>query len=238
MRHKAPSPLNARTEVITDGYQLCARCGQPLLNGEPSIVVERSPTWRIYTHPEGPSCPAKAVKGWLAVRRAAGIRDSPNVETPREAEPIELNGSLRASVCILDDKHIEAELDSVDYASREIPMNIGWQAVLPNITEDDLIAWVDTARLSSLEQPGPANISSGQTHAAREQLSDWLVRRLAKSDAQDLQSGYRARKQRFRTDSQLWGDVRPKLPTWRRRRQGKMKDANAGHDPIEVRPPH
>ena len=121
MRYRAPKPLEARTEVIIDDYQLCARCGRVMTNGETAIVVQRSPSWLIYSHPEGPDCPAKAVKGWLAVRRAGGIRSSQNKETFRRAEPMKLNGLVLDCVCILDGKHIRAELDLVDYEPREIP---------------------------------------------------------------------------------------------------------------------
>jgi hypothetical protein len=182
MRYTAPKPLEARTEVIVDDYQLCARCGRVMTNGETAIVVQRSPSWLIYSHPEGPDCPAKAVKGWLAVRRAEGIRSSQNKETPRRAEPVKLNCLVRECVCILDSKHIRGELDLVDYAPREIPTRStgiryllsnlqfrmeggsrcavaqldpeegeshrGWQPVVCNAVEDDIIAAIDAGNLS------------------------------------------------------------------------------------------
>jgi hypothetical protein len=193
MRHKAPPPLNAKVEVITDGYQLCARCGRPLLNGEPSIVAERSTTWRIYTHPEGPSCPPKAVKGWLAVRRAEGIRASPNVATYRRAEPIELNGSVRESICILDQKHIDAELELVEYESREL---IGITArSIPYDAEDDLIAKIDAARAVPTDRAAPHS-SSVPTSAQRSQRC----------------AHRKLRNQHFRTDCHKWGRL-PQRPT-------------------------
>lgn len=180
MRVLAPPPANAIATHVSNGYQLCARCGKVLVEGENAVVVPRAPFWLIHTHEIGPNCPAKAVRGWKAVRRAEAIRNLPNEKMPREAEPFHLSGLVFPSKCLLDDKHIEAELALVDYApSDESPANPadlrrllsrlqfsmsgrgrsaveedslddvcqgGWQPVVRNAVEDELVASVDAAR--------------------------------------------------------------------------------------------
>jgi hypothetical protein len=115
MTHLAPMPESSRKTQIAHGYELCARCGEILVEGETAIATARLPSWQIYTHDVGPSCPARVVRGWLAVRRAESVARTNNVETVRESEPYHLGDALRPSVCILDDRHIEAALSVVDY---------------------------------------------------------------------------------------------------------------------------
>jgi hypothetical protein len=123
MRYGSPPPQSAKTDVIRDGYQLCARCGKVMTNGETAIVVPRTPMSPIYSHPTGSQCPPKAVRGWKAALRAEGVRDSPNVLTPRPAEPAHVGGVQRELTCILDDKHIEAELKPLNATlSDETPL--------------------------------------------------------------------------------------------------------------------
>jgi hypothetical protein len=120
----APTPTSAITTQVDNGYQLCARCGKVLVEGETVVVVPRAPFWLIHTHQIGPNCPPKAVKGWKAVRASEAIRTAANVITPREAEPFHLGAAAFPSVCLLDNKHIKAELALVDYApSDESPAN-------------------------------------------------------------------------------------------------------------------
>ncbi len=82
MRYKKPKPDIARPFIIStpddppsfgDAYQLCARCGNPLVGGDICEVVPRSPEWLIYSHPRGSlecnSGKDKAVRGWSAVHK-------------------------------------------------------------------------------------------------------------------------------------------------------------------------
>jgi hypothetical protein len=124
MKVLAPTPTSAITAQVADGYQLCARCGEVLVEGESAVVVPRAPFWFIYSHEIGPNCPPKAVKGWKAVRAAEGIRKSENLTIPREAEPVHHGGLAFPCACLLDDKHIEAEVALVQYyPSDESPAN-------------------------------------------------------------------------------------------------------------------
>ena len=122
MRVLAPPPANAIAMPVKDGYQLCARCGQVMTDGETAVVTPRSPFWLIYSHELGQHCPPKATRGWLAAKRANARRNSENKEILRTGEPYSLNGVPKPCVCILDDRHIEAELALVEYQfSDEIP---------------------------------------------------------------------------------------------------------------------
>ena len=124
MRVLAPTPASAITAQVADGYQLCARCGEVLVEGESAVVVPRASFWLIHSHEIGPNCPPKAVKGWKAVRAAEAIRKSENLTVPREAEPVHHGGLAFPCACLLDDKHIEAELALVQYyPSDESPAN-------------------------------------------------------------------------------------------------------------------
>lgn len=116
MRCPAPTPQSAWAEIVEEGYQLCGRCGGVLAAGDSAVIVRRSPSWLIYTHPH--QCSRNAVHGWLAVRRVEGIRDSANIFTPMPAleccQPIsEWLGSPCRCVCFLDEKHIRVERDLV-----------------------------------------------------------------------------------------------------------------------------
>jgi hypothetical protein len=119
MRVLAPTPENNVSAQVVDGYQLCARCGEVMIIGESAVVVRRFRSWLIYSHPLGPKCPPQAVRGWNAVRSADGIRKFPNKEVYRPAGPQHIGGSLRECVCLLDDEHIEAELELVEYHGKE-----------------------------------------------------------------------------------------------------------------------
>ena len=124
MKVLAPPPTSAITTQVADGYQLCARCGEVLVEGESAVVVPRAPFWLIHSHEIGPRCPPKAVKGWKAVKAAEAIRKSENLTIPREAEPVHHGGLAFPCACLLDDKHIEAELALVRYyPSDESPAN-------------------------------------------------------------------------------------------------------------------
>jgi hypothetical protein len=114
MSELAPVPASAMTTQVTDGYQLCARCGRVLVEGDTAVTVRRLSHWLIYSHQAGPNCPPKAVRGWKAARRADTIRNLNNEENIfREANANcldHLGVPARTCVCILDDKHIESEL--------------------------------------------------------------------------------------------------------------------------------
>jgi hypothetical protein len=129
MRVLAPLPTTATMTNIDDGYQLCARCGMVLVNDEIAVVVPRASFWHIYAHPIGVDCPPKAVKGWKAVRACEAVRNLPNKPDrwiAREAEPFRFLGVALPCVCLLDNKHIAAELRLVDYdASDESPASAG-----------------------------------------------------------------------------------------------------------------
>lgn len=115
MKVVAPTPESIVSTQIVDGYQLCARCGQAMVTGESALMAPRLHSWLVYTHHIGPGCPPKAVRGWKAVRFADNIRKLPNEEVSRQAESYNIGGLLRACVCLLDDKHIEAERALVEY---------------------------------------------------------------------------------------------------------------------------
>jgi len=124
MRVLAPPPMSATEGRITDGYQLCARCGQVMVDGDGVVLVPRLSSWLIHSHEVGPFCPPKAVRGWKVARAADTIRALENEEACREAEPYYIVGAVRSCVCLLDDKHIEAELALVEYQpSDEAPTN-------------------------------------------------------------------------------------------------------------------
>ena len=115
MKILTPTPECAEITQVVDGYQICARCGEPLVTGESAVVVPRSCSWLIYTHEINLSCPSKAVRGWKAVRLAEAVRKLENEDVFREAEPHDFRGALHECVCLLDDKHIKAELKLVEY---------------------------------------------------------------------------------------------------------------------------
>jgi hypothetical protein len=115
MNYYAPTPECISSTEISDGYQLCARCGEVLIEGENAFVVQRISSWFIYTHEVGPDCHPKAVTGWKAVRDAEAMRGTKNVETFRAAGLYGVSGTLPSSVCLLDDKHIDAELVLGEY---------------------------------------------------------------------------------------------------------------------------
>jgi len=121
MRVLAPSPASASEGRVTDGYQLCARCGKVLVDGESVILVRRRSSYVIHTHEVGPLCPPKAVRGWKVARAADRIRGLRNQDSIfREGEPCCFRG--RTCVCVMDDRHIEAELALVEYQpSDELP---------------------------------------------------------------------------------------------------------------------
>jgi hypothetical protein len=146
MRVLAPTPESCEITQVSDGYQLCARCGEPLVTGEIAVAAPRLPSWLIYTHHIGPDCPAKAVRGWKAVKAADAMRTVPNKEVLRDAEPCYIGGSLRPCVCVLDDKHIEAELVLAEHQpSDEVAVNTvdSQRKGTRNSVEDNLIAAID-----------------------------------------------------------------------------------------------
>jgi hypothetical protein len=175
----APPPISATEGRIADGYQLCARCGKVMVEGEMALVVRRLCSWLIYTHEVGPSCRPKAVRGWLAARRADTIRELENQERVREGElyspklhclikPPCICLAKRPSVCSLDDRHIKAELALAEYQpSDEVPTNGtavqddqaheeevtgGSQQTTRNFVEDNLIAVIDENGLANYLQ--------------------------------------------------------------------------------------
>jgi len=115
MRVLALTPESNVSTEIGDGYQLCARCGEALVTGENALAAPRLYSWLVYTHHIGPGCPPKSVRGWKAVRFADTVREQSNKEVYREGEPYNIGGARRVCVCLLDDKHIDAELALVDY---------------------------------------------------------------------------------------------------------------------------
>jgi hypothetical protein len=125
MNYYAPTPECISSTEISDGYQLCARCGNVLVDGESAFVVPRISSWLIYTHEVGPDCPAKAVNGWKTVRNAEAVRGTNNVETVRDAGHFKVGGSIRPWVCVLDDEHIDAELEPGDYQTSQEAVSKG-----------------------------------------------------------------------------------------------------------------
>jgi hypothetical protein len=115
MNNRALTPESISLTQIADGYQLCARCGEVLVEGEGAFAAPRLSSWYIYTHQTSPNCRPKAVRGWKAVLHTEAVWSTKNVETAREAEPCFTAGSRRSCVCLLDDKHIQAELALVGY---------------------------------------------------------------------------------------------------------------------------
>jgi hypothetical protein len=115
MKDLAPVPENAVLGVVADGYQICARCGKVLVEDETAVMVPRLSNWLIHTHNIGPNCRAKAVRGWLAVSRANHARKLANKTYLREGFAYIPGGKLRACVCLLDQKHIDAELRLAEY---------------------------------------------------------------------------------------------------------------------------
>ena len=78
----------------------------------------RSPSWGIYTHLQGPNCPAKAVSGWRAVELALDMRAS-NIPTPREANRVSIGSFNLPFVSLLDDEHCKAEMAAVTISQRD-----------------------------------------------------------------------------------------------------------------------
>jgi hypothetical protein len=115
MKVLAPTPESNVSTQIVDGYQLCARCGAAMVTGDNALIAPRLHSWLVYTHHIGPGCPPKAVRGWKAIRFADTVRERPNNEVYRDGESYDIARSRRACVCLLDDKHIKAELDLVEY---------------------------------------------------------------------------------------------------------------------------
>src|SRR6185312_536799 len=115
MRVLAPMPENASTLTVRGGYQVCARCGEILTEGDSAVTVTRLSNWSIYTHEVGANCPAKAVRGWLAVRTADSMRRLPNQGPATEGQAYRLAGVLRPCMSLLDESHIDAELDLAEY---------------------------------------------------------------------------------------------------------------------------
>jgi len=124
MRVLAPPPCSAITVQVENGYQLCARCGEVLTEGEAAVAVQRLCSWLIYAHELGPHCPPKAVRGWLAARKADTMRNLENKEMFRTGEPYSLNGVLKPCVCILDDRHIDAELAALPNLSQKPELEV------------------------------------------------------------------------------------------------------------------
>ena len=88
MRVLAPAPESNVSTEIADGYQLCARCGEALVTGENALAAPRLYSWLV---------------------------ERPNKEVHREGEPYNIGGARRACVCLIDDRHLEAELALVEY---------------------------------------------------------------------------------------------------------------------------
>lgn len=111
-------PPGGRLSVLTDGYQLCARCGSVLCADDRAEFVRRAPGWTIYTHLRGPDCPAKAVSGWRAVELALDM-SATNAATPREANPVAIGGFDFPFVSLLDDEHCNVEMDAVTISQND-----------------------------------------------------------------------------------------------------------------------
>ena len=114
--HKAAP--NGHTVFLADGYHLCARCGNIQCTDDRGVVVHRAPWWGIYTHLQGPDCPAKAVSGWRAVDLALDMRES-NVPTPRDADRVDIGGFIFPFVSLLDDEHCNSEMAAVTIWRKE-----------------------------------------------------------------------------------------------------------------------
>jgi hypothetical protein len=104
--------------VLDHGYQLCGRCGNVQCTADKVVAVYRAAWWGIYTHLQGPGCPAKAVSGWRAVELALDMRES-NIPTPREAYPVSISGILLPFVSLLDTAHCIAEMAAVTISLKE-----------------------------------------------------------------------------------------------------------------------
>jgi|HubBroStandDraft_2_1064218.scaffolds.fasta_scaffold00415_5 hypothetical protein len=172
MKTLAPAPECAEIREVVDGYQLCGRCGEHLVEGESAVVVPRSRSWRIYTHEINPTCPPKAVRGWKAIRFAEAVRKLENVDAIRDAKRYDLGGVLHECVCLLDDKHIKAELKLVEHwpsdesvadggvdtrvlLNRDTGIGGGSERrlLIRNFIEDGLIAAIDENNLTSGLEP-------------------------------------------------------------------------------------
>jgi len=51
--------------MISDGYELCARCGQPILNGEPAFVMWRSRQYGCFAHTS--KCCSRQPRNWTKI---------------------------------------------------------------------------------------------------------------------------------------------------------------------------
>ena len=143
MRYTKPKPDIARPLIISapqdppefgDAYQLCARCGNPLVGGDICEVVPRSPEWLIYSHPRDSSeCNSgkdKAVRGWLAVHNfldelerercdRIGSHDLP--ESWRDPTLVNVDGLSLPFVSLLDRPLVEAALQMVNDFRKALP---------------------------------------------------------------------------------------------------------------------
>jgi hypothetical protein len=115
MSNLAPVPESNSLNQINGGYQLCARCGELLLENEIAVVTPRLSSWLIYTHETCPNGRLKAVKGWKVILSAEATRRAKNMQTARRSEPYDVGGAKRECVCLLDTKHINAERALADY---------------------------------------------------------------------------------------------------------------------------
>jgi hypothetical protein len=123
VRALAPDPALSFQTRLVNGYQLCARCGAVLIEGDRVTVAFRAQFYPVFTHPDKKQClPAKAAPhGWEAIRRAED-RQGDNVLTPRMASACDTG---KQCVCLLDNEHIEAEAATVKVsASDEAPLYV------------------------------------------------------------------------------------------------------------------
>jgi hypothetical protein len=163
MRVLAPTPESNVSTEVGDGYQLCARCGEALVTGENALAAPRLYSWLVCTHQIGPGCPPKSVRGWKAVRFADTVREHPNKEVHREGEPYNIGGARRACVCLIDDRHLEAELALVVY--RRAVCRI--RGSVSRVTWKDQLQFRHGMQLSTIRQARPYSSNEPSQAIAR-----------------------------------------------------------------------
>jgi hypothetical protein len=137
-------PPGGCLSILTDGYQLCARCGSVLCADDRAEFVCRAPWWTIYTHLRGLDCPAKAVSGWRAVELARDM-SAKNAPTPREADAIVIGGFSFPFVSLLDDEHCEVEMGAVTISQHDfLPTAFLTESENGNPPPDLIESWSDS----------------------------------------------------------------------------------------------
>jgi hypothetical protein len=79
-----------------------------MVAGDLADVVSRACDWHIYSHPC--QCAPGFPLGWKVVKWAQLVRDSKNDETLRESARLQVGSRRLTTTCLLDDRHIKAEL--------------------------------------------------------------------------------------------------------------------------------